>query len=146
MATAHHPNHRASLLNGLRTGGVRSTSMSVPNSAVSDGSFHLPRFTSQQTSFDEEDLDRVQGMFSQNLHLPDNSVFPAMGATSLAHPRLAAAPVSQRQAGRQGLNPYSPPFNPQCVRGAQPQADQDILQREILHVLVCNLSWDPFNS
>lgn len=62
MAAATTPNSRASLLAGLRTGGVRSTSQphQAPHTAALTGSFSLPRFTStahQSTPFPEEDED-----------------------------------------------------------------------------------------
>jgi hypothetical protein len=62
MATATTPNSRASLLAGLRTGGVRSTSQpyQVPHTAALTGSFSAPRFASTShpsNPFPEEDED-----------------------------------------------------------------------------------------
>jgi hypothetical protein len=58
MATASTPNPRASLLSGLRTGGVRSASQpQVPHTAAITGSFSVPRLASNShpsTSFPEE--------------------------------------------------------------------------------------------
>ncbi|KAF8592518.1 hypothetical protein K439DRAFT_1610304 [Ramaria rubella] len=75
MATASTPNHRASLLSGLRTGGVRSASQpQVPHTAAPTGSFNTPRFASvshPSNSFPEEDDEDTQlaDMVNHNLNL-----------------------------------------------------------------------------
>ncbi|KAG9112305.1 Ribosome biogenesis protein erb1, partial [Ceratobasidium sp. 392] len=59
-----HGNNRASLLAGLRTGGVRSVSgANVPHTAAPGGSFQIPRFASQAHGYgngaiyeDDEDI------------------------------------------------------------------------------------------
>ncbi|KAI0269244.1 hypothetical protein BC834DRAFT_922898 [Gloeopeniophorella convolvens] len=72
MAAAPAPNHRASLLAGLRTGGVRSASTTVPHTAAPGASFNFqPRFSSaayNQQSAAEED-DQLSDMLSQNMYL-----------------------------------------------------------------------------
>jgi hypothetical protein len=71
MASAPAPTHRASLLAGLRTGGVRSASMAgVPHTAAPGVSFNIPsRYASaayNQQVISEED-DQLSDMFSQNM-------------------------------------------------------------------------------
>lgn len=67
MATATTPNPRASLLAGLRTGGVRSASQPhhIPHTAAPGGSFNVPRFASAShpsNQFPEEDDENDQIM------------------------------------------------------------------------------------
>ncbi|GJJ07366.1 hypothetical protein Clacol_001568 [Clathrus columnatus] len=71
MATST-PNTRASLLAGLRTGGVRSTSQpfSVPHTAAPTGHFNVPRYVSAahpMNSFPDEDdeIDQLSELTSQ---------------------------------------------------------------------------------
>jgi len=164
MATAHHPSHRASLLNGLRTGGVRATSMSAPHTAAPGGSFNVPRFTStsfQQPVFDEEDLDDVSDLFSQNLHIQNNN--PLSGTGSYTRQMIGAVDtpnnrfIPQQIASQKGLNPNSVPFSPaysqsiqqqqhqqqqhqhQQVASAEVQAYQQmqLMQLEIMRLQVC---------
>lgn len=74
MASAPAPTHRASLLAGLRTGGVRSASMiGVPHTAAPGASFNIaPRYASgvytQQCSIAEED-DQLADMLSHNMYI-----------------------------------------------------------------------------
>ncbi|KAJ7293370.1 hypothetical protein C8J57DRAFT_1268861 [Mycena rebaudengoi] len=60
------PTPRASLLSGLRTGGVRSTS-NIPHTAAPGGTFNIPRITSNLPTpvFPEEDNDHG-GQFAQH--------------------------------------------------------------------------------
>ncbi|KAH9963178.1 hypothetical protein BC827DRAFT_1266485 [Russula dissimulans] len=73
MASAPAPSHRASLLSGLRTGGVRSASVpSVPYTAAPGALFNIPsRFSSNaynQHSIGEED-DQLSDMLSHNMYI-----------------------------------------------------------------------------
>lgn len=159
MATAHHPNHRASLLNGLRTGGVRATSMSAPHTAAPGGSFNIPRFTStsiQHSAFDDEDLDDVSDLFSQNLHIHNNNHLSGTGSYARQMTGAVDAPnnrfIPQQIASQKGLNPNSVPFSPaysqniqqqqqqqQQVSSAEVQAYQQmqLMQLEIMRLQVC---------
>jgi len=64
-------NNRASLLAGLRTGGVRSSSgpTMVPHTAAPGGAFNVPRFPSQQYAMDDDIEDELADLVHQNLHL-----------------------------------------------------------------------------
>lgn len=72
MAAAQ-PSPRASLLSGLRTGGVRS--VSVPHTAAPTGSFHVPRVPSSSVVYahsyfpEEEEMDHLADAFSQNVYV-----------------------------------------------------------------------------
>ncbi|KIL00376.1 hypothetical protein PAXRUDRAFT_8252 [Paxillus rubicundulus Ve08.2h10] len=134
MATAQHHSHRAALLNGLRTGGVRSNSMSTPHTAAPGGSFNIPRFAStaiQQSIFPEgDDVDQLGELFSQNLYVHNNNPANNNGfsaTASSARPLTAAVDntsnrfIQQQMAGQRGLNPNSAPFSPAYPHGVQPQ-------------------------
>ncbi|KAL6306651.1 hypothetical protein BKA93DRAFT_816227 [Sparassis latifolia] len=74
MATAPAPNPRASLLSGLRTGGVRSASGStanIPHTAVPNGSFAVPRYmpAAQGDLFSYEEEDELSDLTMQNLFI-----------------------------------------------------------------------------
>lgn len=67
------PNSRASLLAGLRTGGVRSVSGPVPHTASPAGTFNVPRYpptVNNDTFYEEED--ELADMISQKLYVQNN--------------------------------------------------------------------------
>jgi hypothetical protein len=65
-------NGRASLLSGLRTGGVRSASQPsiVPHTAAVGGSFNVPRhpYNHQQSHFPEEEADELADMLNYSMN------------------------------------------------------------------------------
>ncbi|KAJ6599281.1 hypothetical protein DFH09DRAFT_31132 [Mycena vulgaris] len=133
MTTAS-PNPRASLLSGLRTGGVRSTSASVPHTAAPGGSFNVPRFASQLHSsiFPEEDDDQMVDVPAQNVFA--NHPAPRMPMTAAVD-----GPDNRfTQQQQRGMNPHSPPFSPAFMAqpsqaAAQAQAFQmQMMQLEIM--------------
>lgn len=106
-------NNRASLLAGLRTGGVRSASTHIPHTAAPGGSFNIQRFASQhhhQSVFPEEDEDDfIADMPPQevyvNKHFSPNRQMPVTAAVDGPNNRF-----SQHQ--QRGMNPNSVPFTP----------------------------------
>lgn len=124
MATMQS-NNRASLLNGLRTGGVRSTSMSGPHTAALGGSFNVPRFAStslQHSVFaEEDDMDEVGELFSQSMYI-NNQSRPMTAALDGPNNRF----VQQQMTPQSGLNPNSVPFYPSYSQGTQPQNTSDV--------------------
>ena len=149
MATAHHPSHRASLLNGLRTGGVRATSMSAPHTAAPGGSFSIPRFAS--AAFDDEDLDDVSDLFYHNLHIQNSDPLARTGSYTRQMTGAGDASnnrfIQQQIASQKGLNPNSVPFSPAYSQSIQqPQApspevqayqQMQLMQLEIMRLQVC---------
>ncbi|TFK93898.1 hypothetical protein K466DRAFT_477650 [Polyporus arcularius HHB13444] len=74
MAATPAPNPRASLLAGLRTGGVRSASGPVPHTAAPAGTFNIPRIVTPNMEDnyyppEEEEEDELSNMMSQNLYI-----------------------------------------------------------------------------
>lgn len=137
MAAVQTPNHRASLLSGLRTGGVRSTSGPMgnfPHTAAPGGSFAVPRFTSTKqhhNSYPEEDQDEIADMQSQN-HFSNSGANRPMTAA------IDGARFSQQQTR---MNANSPAFVPGfAVQTPQAQAqamqEMQMLQMELLRLQV----------
>ncbi|KAG6820435.1 hypothetical protein H0H93_000431 [Arthromyces matolae] len=127
MTTAPAPNPRASLLSGLRTGGVRSSSASIPHTAAPGATFNIPRFSSQNNlsaPFNEDDEDQL-------LDLPSHKIFqprqlPMTAAVDGPNNRFA----SQQTAPRP-LNPNSIPFSP-ALFNQSPQIQMQMLQLEMM--------------
>ncbi|KAF8974581.1 hypothetical protein BDZ97DRAFT_1646909 [Flammula alnicola] len=130
MTTAN-TNNRASLLAGLRTGGVRSSSVTVPHTAAPAGSFNVPRFASQRHTNifpEEEEDDQLAEMPQQNLF--NNRNVPMTAAVDGPNNRF-----SQQQAAR-GMNPNSMPFSPGFAPNMMPQAQMQMqmLQLEMMRI------------
>lgn len=146
MATAQIPNHRASLLSGLRTGGVRSSSgpvASVPHTAAPGGAFTIPRFASTNQyypSFSEEEEDEISDLPSQGRYMHASSNRPMTAAVD--GPRF-----SQQQTR---MNANSPAFVPGLAMQtsqAQAQAIQEMqLQMEVMRLQVSSDSFTQFKS
>lgn len=128
------PNPRASLLAGLRTGGVRSASggahiSNIPHTAAPGGSFNVPRFASQHYSaavYPEEEEDELPEMPSQNVFAHSLRQAPQTAAVDGPNNRFA-----QQQ---RGMNPNSVPFNPsfsiQHAQQQQQQQQQQVQQQQ----------------
>lgn len=145
-ATQQAPNPRASLLSGLRTGGVRSTSgpmANVPHTAAPGGGFQVPRFASNAqhySAFPEEDEDGIAELHSQRF-ANNGANRPLTAAVDGPNNRF-----SQQQTRMNANTPaFVPGFNtaaqtPANQAQAQAQAMQDmqILQMELLRLQVCD--------
>jgi hypothetical protein len=142
MPSAPAPTPRASLLAGLRTGGVRSTSTTIPHTAAPAGSFNIPRFASHHhtPAFSEDDEeDQLSDMPSQNVFANDPSAVPLTAAVDGPNNRFS------HHMGQRGLNPNSVPFSPAAFNpmmvsqnNVQNQAIQlQMLQLEMLRIQVC---------
>lgn len=121
MTSTQASNPRASLLAGLRTGGVRSSSatMPAPHTAAASANFSIPRYPSQQYYYEDEEED-------QFYDLPNTAAFNNY-AGARAHPVTAAVdgPDNRFHQQQRGLNPHSAPFNPSFnSRNAQVQQQQ----------------------
>ncbi|KAJ7276199.1 hypothetical protein B0H12DRAFT_1005384 [Mycena haematopus] len=130
MAAAS-PNSRASLLSGLRTGGVRSSSASVPHTAAPGGSFNVPRFASQLHSsvFPEEDDDQI-------VDVPDQTVFAGHQAHRVPMTAAVDGPDNRFTQQQRGMNPNVAPFTPSFLprQPVQP-ANQALQQMQMMEIL-----------
>lgn len=114
MAVPPSPNHRASLLSGLRTGGVRSVSSPLaqaPHTASPSGTFLTSRKSSlaqQYNTFTAENVDRMSSF--------DQAAFPnsygLMPQTAAVDNRMTQQQQQARQRTSSSLNANSPAFVP----------------------------------
>ncbi|KAL0580779.1 hypothetical protein V5O48_001244 [Marasmius crinis-equi] len=132
MTTAPSTNSRASLLSGLRTGGVRSVSNTIPHTAAPGATFNIPRAVSH--SFPEEEEDQVLEIPSRNLYANNHH-----GASHIMPMTAAVDGPNNRftQQQQRGMNPnsvpFSPAFNPGMNQNVQQQAFQmQMMQLELL--------------
>lgn len=118
-------NNRASLLAGLRTGGVRSTSLNVPHTAAPTGSFNISRTPSYTNPayYSEEEEDQFVELPSTHQPMFANRGVPMTAAVDGPTNRF-----SQHQAAR--MNPHSMPFSPGFAPGVNGQ--QNAMQMQML--------------
>lgn len=131
-------NHRASLLNGLRTGGVRSVSASVPHTAAPGATFNVSQFPSHSHStnpFPEEEEDQVADIpqhFFNNRNIPMTAAVD--GNNHFSH-QQAQYPINHNSL------PFSPGFAQTNMMSpaAQNQAmSMQVLQLEMMRIQVSN--------
>jgi len=133
MTSAPAPNPRASLLAGLRTGGVRSTSSplaNVPYTAAPGATFNIPRYASQngQLFFQQEESE------DQVIEAPSHNIFS--GAMTAA----VDGPNNRFTQQQRGMNPNSVPFSPGFqTPSAQVQAQAQALQMQIMQLEIIRL-------
>ncbi|THH33712.1 hypothetical protein EUX98_g398 [Antrodiella citrinella] len=137
MATAPVPNSRASLLAGLRTGGVRSASgpMNVPHTAAPTGTFNIPRQQSavyNSSLYASEEEDELADMFSQNLYMNQGN--------RMHQPMTAAVDGTANrfvhQQNNMGMN-AAPPMSP--FINNQNHAQLQALQLQMMQVEIARL-------
>lgn len=134
-------NTRASLLSGLRTGGVRSTSNTIPHTAAPGGSFQIPRFASgNYNGYDEESMDDGADMLGQGLNLGParRQSMPmtasAVDASMFQQQQLAQQQMMMRQAAAQrGHNGY-PSMDFQAQAQMQLQMQQMQMQMQMMAI------------
>lgn len=141
MASAPAPTQRASLLAGLRTGGVRS---GVPHTASPGGSFNIPsRFASatyNHQSFGEED-DQLSDMLSHNMYInPQQRVYqpPITAAVDGGANRFS----HQQGHFTGGMMSGIPHSNP-AVGNTQLQAQQQALQMQLMQLELIRMQVRP---
>ena len=134
-STNFNPHNRASLLSGLRTGGVRSASL--PHTATPAGSFNLSSFphTLPTIAFpDEDEVDQISEMPQR--HVYNNRNMPMTAAVDGPNNRFA----SQQQVAPRGMNPLCTPFNPpQAMSNHQVQLQ--MVQLEMMRLQVRTISY-----
>lgn len=133
MALAPAPNPRASLLAGLRTGGVRSASTTVPHTAALGSSFNPSRFASQRHPsplFDDE-VDGPQLNFNP---YSSASHFPMTAAVDGPNNSFATQQMPSRS-----LNPNSVPFNPTYKPNAVSPLNPTQMQNQVFQMQLLQL-------
>ncbi|KAI0356606.1 hypothetical protein OH77DRAFT_1535741 [Trametes cingulata] len=135
MAATPAPNPRASLLAGLRTGGVRSASGPVPHTAAPTGTFNIPRIIApnqEDNFYPPEEEDELSNMMSQNLYIQN--------ARSRQAPLTAAVdgiPNRFQQQQQQAMNmngsgmPFNPLMSPAMAQNQLQQVQLQLMQMEL---------------
>jgi len=135
-------NSRASLLAGLRTGGVRSaTQPTVPQTAAPGGSFNVPRFASYSAQhIPEEEADELADMVSHTMHLNGSrrmhqpvTASAADGVGNRFQQQQQAALLRQfavQRAAMNGMSVGAMGVDPQLQ--AQAQLQMQVMQMEML--------------
>ena len=126
-------NNRASLLAGLRTGGVRSTSANVPHTAAPGATFNFPRFASYSRDQPiEEEFDyssEVQDLYVPN-RIHQGPLTSAVDGTRFSYQQ---SPPSQ-------INPAALPFSPSVNVHQAQTLQMQMMQMEILRLQVSLVS------
>ena len=142
MATSSPaPNSRASLLTGLRTGGVRSGSGPVPHTASPVGSFNVPRYApvSNDAIFEEEN--ELADMVSQKLYVQNNvsrmQQVPVTAAVDGGMNRFAMQ-QAMGMGGGMGMNPY--------VSAAAAQSQMQAVQMQMMQLELARLQVSGHSS
>ncbi|KAJ7107642.1 hypothetical protein C8R43DRAFT_1044796 [Mycena crocata] len=123
--------NRASLLSGLRTGGVRSAS-NIPHTAAPGGTFNIPRVTShlQSSIFPEEDDE--PGQFAQNVFVNHgaNRTMPMTAAVDGPNNRF----MQQQTAMNPNMGSFSPAFAAQPNHVQAQALQMQMMQLEIIRM------------
>lgn len=130
MTTAPTTNSRASLLSGLRTGGVRSSSATIPHTAAPGGSFNVPRLV-LSGNYPSEEQDFISEMPSNIYQHGGNRNMPMTAAVDGPNNRF-----SQQQ---RGMNPNVTPFSPAYQQSNNAQAQQQALQMQMMQLEIMRI-------
>lgn len=118
------PNPRASLLAGLRTGGVRSSSGPVPHTAAPAGTFNIPRIITpnqEDNYYPPEEEDELSNMMAQNLYVQSRPRHAPMTAAVDGIPNRFQ---QQQQQSMNGMPFNMPPMNQNQLQQVQLQLMQ----------------------
>ncbi|KAJ6574895.1 hypothetical protein B0H19DRAFT_1254535 [Mycena capillaripes] len=126
-ANTSAPN-RASLLSGLRTGGVRSAS-NIPHTAAPGATFNIPRVSShlQSSIFPEEDEQYAQNVFMNH---GGNRTMPMTAAVDGPNNRF----MQQQQNVNPNLGSFSPAFAGQPNHVQAQALQMQMMQLEIIRM------------
>ncbi|KZV75419.1 hypothetical protein PENSPDRAFT_673853 [Peniophora sp. CONT] len=133
------PNQRASLLSGLRTGGVRSTSVNVPHTAAPGATFNVPRFASASYNnnniYDDEE-DELAEMVNQKMYFnnqpPRMQAPPLTAAVDGSHNRFSQQQMRGGQYMHGGMNAMQAQVQAQ-------QQQQQALQMQMMQLEMLRL-------
>lgn len=132
--TTTHPSQRASLLAGLRTGGVRSASGPVPHTAGPQASFFVsqPHVSNYDSSFPEdEEVNDLSNMMAHGAHISNRYNPPRT-----AQPDFATAPYQQQQhwSGMQTHVHQGHDMAPASAYSSQQDMQLQMMQMELMRL------------
>ncbi|PSR73658.1 hypothetical protein PHLCEN_2v10577 [Hermanssonia centrifuga] len=144
MATTPAPNSRASLLSGLRTGGVRSTSgPAVPHTASPAGTFNIPRYTPgipNDSLYAADEEDEFADAVPQNMYIKNNvnrMQQPMTAAVDGAYNRFSQHQTMGMNAG----NPMSP-----FMSAAAAQSQMQAMQMQMMQMEIARLQAQQYQA
>ena len=143
MATTPAPNPRASLLAGLRTGGVRSASgpmANVPHTAAPTGTFNIPRIIApnqEDNFYPPEEEDELSNMMSQNLYIHNgrNRQAPLTAAVD-GIPNRFQQQQQQHSMNMNGGMQFNPLMSPAMTQNQLQQVQLQLMQMELARMQV----------
>ena len=135
MASSPAPNSRASLLAGLRTGGVRSVSGPVPHTASPAGTFNVPRYAPANNNdalYSSEEEDELADMVAQNMFIKNNvnRMQQPMTAAVDGGANRFAMHQAMNMNGSVGMNPYA---------AAAAQSQMQAIQMQMMQLEIARL-------
>ena len=150
MAATPAPNPRASLLAGLRTGGVRSASGSIPNvphTAAPTGTFNIPRIIApkqEDNLFPPEEEDELSSMMSQNLYIQNRSRQAPVTAAVDGIPNRFQHQQQQSMNMNGGGMQFHPMMSPAMTQNQLQQVQLQLMQMEFarMQVRIWYRLWD----
>lgn len=143
MATSPAPNSRASLLAGLRTGGVRSVSGPAPHTASPAGTFNVPRYapsTMNDAFYTQEEEDELADMVSQNLFIKNNVHRMQQPMTAAVDGGVNRFALQQAAMGMNGGVPMNPYASAAAAQTQMQAMQMQMMQLEIARLQVCSHS------
>lgn len=145
MAATPAPNPRASLLAGLRTGGVRSAPGPIPHTAAPSGTFNIPRIITpnqEDNYYPPEDEDELSNMMSQNLYIHNNRSRQAPLTASVDGMPNRFQHQQQQPRNMNGGMQYNQHMSPVMAQNQLQQVQLQLMQMELARMQV-SASADP---
>ncbi|KAL7282139.1 hypothetical protein ACG7TL_003608 [Trametes sanguinea] len=141
MAATPAPNPRASLLAGLRTGGVRSASGPIPHTAAPTGTFNIPRIITpnqEDNFYPPEEDDELSNMMSQNLYIQNGRArqAPLTAAVDGIPNRFQQQQQQSMNVNMSGGMPFNPLMSPAMAQNQLQQVQLQLMQMELARMQV----------
>ncbi|KAH9853734.1 hypothetical protein C2E23DRAFT_884402 [Lenzites betulinus] len=135
MAATPAPNPRASLLAGLRTGGVRSASGPVPHTAAPSGTFNIPRIIApnqEDNFYPPEEDDELSNMMHQNMYIQSGRARQApLTAAVDGIPNRFQQQQQQHSMNMNGGSQYNQLMSPAMAQNQLQQVQLQLMQMEL---------------
>lgn len=132
------PNPRASLLAGLRTGGVRSASGPIPHTAAPSGTFNIPRIIApnqEDNFYPPEEEDELSSMMNQNMYIQNRTRQAPLTAAVDGIPNRFLQQQQQQQQSM-NMNGFNPLMSPAMAQNQLQQVQLQLMQMELARMQV----------
>lgn len=135
------PNPRASLLAGLRTGGVRSASGPIPHTAAPSGTFNIPRIIApnqEDNFYPPEEEDELSSMMNQNMYIQNSRPrqAPLTAAVDGIPNRFLQQQQQQQSMNMNGGMNFNPLMSPAMAQNQLQQVQLQLMQMELARMQV----------